>query len=141
MTTPQPPRPHRRRRAVWLVAVVCLPAAAIAGVAGCGDSASRSRGVQIPGANPDRGAELIGSYGCGSCHTVAGVHGADGEVGPPLTDFGKRTYIAGELVNGPDNLERWIQDPQAVEPGTAMPDLGVTAPDARDIAAYLLRQR
>lgn len=139
--TPRATRRRGRRRAVWLVAAVCLPAAAIAGVAGCGDSSSRDRGIQVPGANPDRGAELIGSYGCGSCHTVAGVRGADGQVGPPLTDFGKRTYIAGELVNGPDNLERWIQDPQAVEPGTAMPDLGVTAPDARDIAAYLLRQR
>ncbi|HEX6514769.1 MAG TPA: c-type cytochrome [Nocardioidaceae bacterium] len=87
--------------------------------------------------SPDRGAELIRSYGCGSCHMVPGVDGADGLVGPPLTHFARRSYIAGELPNSEDNLHRWIRDPQAVEPGTAMPDLGVTERDAEDITAYL----
>jgi cytochrome c1 len=86
---------------------------------------------------PERGARLIQQYGCGSCHTVPGVHRADGLVGPPLTRFGARSYIAGALPNNADNLRRWIQDPQSVEPGTAMPDLGVSETDARDIAAYL----
>ncbi|MBQ0896282.1 c-type cytochrome [Micromonospora sp. U56] len=86
---------------------------------------------------PDRGAELIVQYGCGSCHTIPGVNRADGLVGPPLTRFGARSYIAGQLPNNADNLQRWIADPQAVEPGTAMPNLSVTAIDAQDIAAYL----
>ncbi|MFD0819327.1 c-type cytochrome [Micromonospora zhanjiangensis] len=86
---------------------------------------------------PDHGAELIQRYGCGSCHTVPGVDRANGLVGPPLTRFGARSYIAGELPNNADNLRRWIQNPQSVEPGTAMPNLGVTDVDARDIAAYL----
>jgi cytochrome c1 len=93
---------------------------------------------QAPGGNPQRGARLITRYGCGSCHTVPGVRGADALVGPPLIHFGKRSYIAGELTNNADNLRRWIQDPRAVEAGTAMPNLGVTAVDAEDIAAYLL---
>jgi cytochrome c1 len=86
---------------------------------------------------PERGARLIQQYGCGSCHTVPGVDRADGLVGPPLTRFGARSYIAGELANNADNLGRWIQDPQSVEPGTAMPNLGISEVDARDIAAYL----
>lgn len=86
---------------------------------------------------PDRGAELITRYGCGSCHTIPGINRADGLVGPPLTRFGARSYVAGQLPNNADNLRRWISDPQAVEPGTAMPNLGVTAIDAQDIAAYL----
>ncbi|ROT28184.1 cytochrome c family protein [Micromonospora sp. HM5-17] len=86
---------------------------------------------------PERGARLIQQYGCGGCHTVPGVPRAEGLVGPPLTRFGARSYIAGELPNNPENLRRWIQDPQAVEPGTAMPDLGVSETDAQDIAAYL----
>jgi cytochrome c2 len=51
--------------------------------------------------------------------------------------------IAGELPNTPANLTRWIQHPRQVEPRTAMPDLGVNATDAYDIAAYLytLRQQ
>ncbi|MEV4754230.1 c-type cytochrome [Micromonospora sp. NPDC049559] len=86
---------------------------------------------------PERGAKLISQYGCGGCHTVPGVDRAEGLVGPPLTRFGSRSYIAGELPNNEENLRRWIQDPRAVEPGTAMPDLGVSETDARDIAAYL----
>lgn len=86
---------------------------------------------------PDRGAQLIAQYGCGSCHTIPGIGRADGLVGPPLTRFGARSYVAGELPNNADNLQRWITDPQAVEPGTAMPNLGVSAIDAQDIAAYL----
>jgi cytochrome c1 len=62
-------------------------------------------------------------------------------VGPPLTMFAHRAYIAGQLPNQPENLVRWIQDPQGVEPGTAMPDLGVTPAVARDMAAYLYTLR
>ncbi|GIJ26404.1 hypothetical protein Vqi01_15660 [Micromonospora qiuiae] len=86
---------------------------------------------------PERGAALIAQYGCGSCHTIPGIDRADGLVGPPLIRFGSRSYIAGELVNNADNLRHWISDPQAVEPGTAMPNLGVSPLDAQDIAAYL----
>ena len=93
---------------------------------------------QVPGGNPANGAALIASFGCGSCHVVPGVREAVGTVGPPLTDFGRRGFIAGELPNNADNLIRWIMDPQEVEPGTAMPDLGVSEAQARDIAAYLL---
>ena len=92
---------------------------------------------QVPDGNPERGAQLIEQFGCGSCHTVPGIRGADGLVGPPLTRFGARSYIAGELTNNAANLQRWIRDPQAVEPGTAMPNLGVSDVDAQDIAAYL----
>ena len=93
--------------------------------------------TEVPNGDPGRGQELISRYGCGSCHTVPGVKGAGGLVGPPLTRFGSRSYIAGELVNSGPNLQHWVMDPQAVEPGTAMPDLGVNATDAQDIAAYL----
>jgi cytochrome c1 len=72
---------------------------------------------------------------------VPGVRRAHGLIGPPLVHFSRRGYIAGELTNGSSNLQRWIQDPRGVEPGTAMPDLGVTPQDARDIAAYLLGLR
>jgi cytochrome c1 len=41
------------------------------------------------------------------------------------------------LPNTPQNMVRWLRHPQAVSPKSAMPDLGVTEPDARDVAAYL----
>jgi len=91
----------------------------------------------VPDGDADRGKRLIGAYGCGACHVVPGVAGARGTVGPPLTDFGLRAYIAGAVANEPENLIRWIRDPRVIEPGTVMPPVGATAADARDIAAYL----
>ena len=95
----------------------------------------------IPDAHPERGPALIRAYGCAACHTVPGVDGAAGNVGPPLTRFGDRTFIAGMLHNQPGNLMRWIRDPQGVVPGNAMPDMGVGEQDARDIAADLYTLR
>jgi cytochrome c len=86
------------------------------------------------------GRQLIASYGCGSCHSIPGVPGADAKAAPPLDQFYQRTYIAGRLPNTWENLMTWIQDPQSVEPGTAMPNLGVTQDEAYDIAAYLYHQ-
>jgi cytochrome c2 len=87
--------------------------------------------------DPDRGKQALAGFGCGACHQIPGIRGARGSVGPPLTSFATRSYIAGQLVNSPDNLIRWIVDPQKVEPGTAMPNLGVIPAVARDMAAYL----
>jgi cytochrome c1 len=122
-------------RRLWMLGVVLavLPLGAVAGCA----STSPPPPPETRVGRPDRGAKLIAQYGCGSCHTIPGVEQAGGLVGPPLTRFGARSYIAGELPNNADNLQRWITDPQAVEPGTAMPKLGVSAIDAQDIAAYL----
>ena len=84
-----------------------------------------------------RGQQLIYSYNCGSCHIIPGIAEAKGTVGPPLRAFGSRIYISGSLLNSPENLFRWIREPQQVEAGTAMPNLGVTKEQAIDIAAYL----
>lgn len=84
-----------------------------------------------------RGVKELQAYGCGSCHVIPGVPGAVSYVGPPLTDWADRHYIAGSLSNTPENLIRWVREPQAIEPGTAMPNLGVTEQAARDMSAYL----
>ena len=70
---------------------------------------------------------------------ISGV-GADAMAAPPLDHFYARSYIAGRLPNTEQNLVNWIQDPQRIEPGTAMPSLGVTQDEARDIAAYLYHE-
>lgn len=93
------------------------------------------------GGDARRGAALLRRYGCTSCHSVGGVPGASALVGPPLDGVGGRTYVAGVLPNTPDNLVRWIVDPRGVDSLTAMPDVGVTEPHARDIAAYLYTLR
>lgn len=86
---------------------------------------------------PERGRQAIRYHGCASCHTIPGVRGADGLVGPSLEHIASRAYIGGVLPNTPDNLVRWILDPPGVDPQTAMPDLHLSERDARDIAGYL----
>ena len=105
---------------------------------GCQNHTSRQVATpKLAEADEDRGARLIQSYGCGSCHTVPGVNNATGVVGPPLTQFASRVYVAGMVRNTPDNLMDWLRDPQRIVPGNAMPNLGVSVRDARDMAAYL----
>ena len=117
-----------------------LLAAALASA--CGDERYHDEAIaEMVGGAPSRGPALIRSYGCGTCHTVPGVTGANGLVGPPLTGLAQRAYIAGVLPNAPENLVRWIENPKAVDSLTAMPVLGVTPADARDIAAYLYTLR
>jgi cytochrome c2 len=91
----------------------------------------------IPNGKVEQGRAAIEAYGCGSCHTIPGIASADADVGPPLTNFGARTFVAGELSNTPDNLIFFLRNPQLVNPNTDMPDLDLSAEDAAHIAAYL----
>jgi cytochrome c2 len=112
-----------------LVAMVFL-------LSGCGLSAKPGPPTGGHG-DPVRGASAISHYGCGSCHTIARITGAHGLVGPPLSGVGSRLYVAGMLHNTPDNLARWIEHPKSINDRTLMPELGVSAQDATDIAAFL----
>jgi cytochrome c2 len=86
---------------------------------------------------PKRGADLIIANGCGTCHSIPGIAGARGNVGPPLDKIGTRVFIAGMLRNSPDNMVRWLKNPQEVIPGNAMPNMNLNEAQARDITAYL----
>ena len=92
---------------------------------------------QLTGGEPSRGEAAIGRYGCGGCHEIPGIRNARGTVGPPLTGIARRTYLAGRITNSPEGMMRWIQHPQKIEPGNAMPEMQVTEQEARDITAYL----
>lgn len=114
-----------------LAVMLCLAAAA------CG----RGPTVAVTGGDERRGREFMDRYGCGSCHVIPGIARARGHVGPPLDGIAQRSYLAGVLPNTPDNMIMWIRYPQKVDPKTAMPDLGVSDPEARDMAAYLYTLR
>ena len=120
----------------WSVRAAGVIVLAVAAV-GCGSAGPARRAGSVRFGDLDRGRSAIEQYGCGSCHTIPGVRNATALVGPPLNHFGSRSFIAGQLANTPENLMRWLRDPQSVEPGTAMPNLGVTERDAQDIVAYL----
>jgi cytochrome c2 len=121
-------------KSTGLAMLALLPA--VLATAGCEDPLPPPH-LRVAGGDPERGAAAIVTYGCGGCHSIPGIRGARGTVGPPLNDFATRGYVAGVQPNWPRHLVRWIVDPPAISPQTAMPALGVTEQEGRDIAAYL----
>ena len=117
--------------------IAMLLATAIASATAC----RAAEGSVIPGASVERGRQSLAGFGCGSCHEIHGITGAHGKVGPPLDGVASRSIIAGELPNSPENMVRWIRDPVAIEPNTAMPNLQVSEETARDMVAYLYTLR
>ena len=118
------------------LALVCVFASLLFLLNACNQDAERAA-AEMTGGNPSRGRAAISRYGCSTCHTVPGVSGANGLVGPPLSQIASRVYLAGRLQNTPDNMIEWIRNPKGVDEKTAMPNLGVTDYDARDITSYL----
>jgi cytochrome c1 len=133
----------------WSMARLALPVIAVLLLAGIGAAiyrleqsrAARQWAIEITGGDPARAPGLMIASGCAGCHSIPGVPGARGLVGPPLTGLAERVYIAGVIENTPDNLILWIQNARGVDPQTAMPTTGIPERDARDIAAYLYALR
>lgn len=128
-------RPHMGLRRFAILLGIC---ASLIAVTGCGTSGNS---LFVRNGNPQTGKKLLVSYGCIACHEIPGIYRSRGLVGPPLFFYGRRTMIAGELPNTPDNLVRWLMDPPAIEPGTAMPNLGLSKQQALDMTAYLYTLR
>jgi cytochrome c len=74
---------------------------------------------------------------CAACHVIPGVRTARGRVGPSLAGVARRRYIAGRLPNTPGNLRRFLDHPQSIQPGGAMPELELTPQQSTAIADYL----
>jgi len=84
-----------------------------------------------------KGREIFTQSACVGCHTIQGL--SAGVLAPNLTHFGSRkTFAGGLLASTPENLVRWIENPEHVKPGALMPNLGVTGEQSRALAAYLL---
>ncbi|HZH52952.1 MAG TPA: hypothetical protein VEZ16_13855 [Microvirga sp.] len=107
------------------------------GLSACNDAPDRSGLLAIEGGDPERGRSLIQSYGCGTCHTIKGVRGARGRVGPQLENYAQQHLLAGFLPNAPRYLIAWLMDPVALKEDTGMPALGIDEMEARHIASYL----
>jgi cytochrome c2 len=110
----------------------------VALLAGCGRKPPSKE--PLTGGNPQVGQKLIERYGCASCHQIKGVPHAESQVGPSLKEIRSSSYVGGVMPNSAENMMNWIQHPRAINPKTAMPELGVTKGEARDIAAYLYSQ-
>jgi cytochrome c1 len=93
--------------------------------------------AEVADADPRRGQVAIQQNACTACHRIPGIVGPASHTGPALSAMGRRKLIAGVLPNNPENMVRWLRSPQSVSPHSAMPDIGLSDADARDIAAYL----
>jgi cytochrome c len=132
-----------RSRSIWLgslVVIVSVVTAAGGGVAWSARQQAERVARAMTGGDPARAPAIMRRYGCGGCHTIPGLAGADGQVGAPLTGLVHRVYVGGVANNSPDNLIKWIVSPQTFAPRTAMPATGITEAEARDVAAYLYAQ-
>lgn len=126
--------------AMLLAGAVATPIA-MAFVYGEDARQARVTAEAITGGSVSAGREAFDRYRCGSCHTVKHVDAATGQVGPALDGVALRSTVAGKLENSPDKMMHWLRHPQAVVPGNAMPDQGVTERDARDLSAFLYTLR
>jgi mono/diheme cytochrome c family protein len=104
---------------------------------GAGAAPPRADVAPLRAGDVDRGKLALAQYACQACHTIPGITSSSPHVGPPLKGLASRSLIAGKLANTPDNLVLWVRDPKAVKPLTAMPDMGVSEVDARDMVAYM----
>ncbi|MFL6299681.1 MAG: c-type cytochrome [Terriglobales bacterium] len=130
------------RNAITLTVVgIVIVVGVLAHQARSADNYARAEARRLTGGNPERGRDLVSYYGCNTCHTIPGSAGPRATTGPPLDHLAQRVFLAGELPNTSENLQRWIREPHSVEPKTAMPDMGVTEQDAKDLAAFLYTLR
>ena len=135
-----PARPSSASRTTWAVpvAVLVLLLGTVAVLYGIREQRAADRwAMGLTGGDPHRAPALMIRNGCAGCHTIPGVPGARGTVGPKLSGLTDRAYIGGVLPNTPDNLVAWIRDSRAANPRTAMPSTRIPEDQARDIAAYL----
>lgn len=84
------------------------------------------------------GRRIFEGVACINCHSVAGTP-ANGRFGPDLTHLMSRETIAsGAATNTPENLRRWIENPNAIKPGSLMPAMGLNGPQLEAVTAYLV---
>src|ERR1700730_15411122 len=87
------------------------------------------------------GQHIFQTTACINCHAVSGTVG-DGRFGPDLTHLMSReTIAAGAAPNTPENLRLWIQDPDAIKPGSKMPAMGLSDHELEALTAYLATLR
>jgi cytochrome c oxidase subunit II len=83
------------------------------------------------------GRAAFESLSCINCHVIKGTK-AIGKFGPDLSHLASRsTLAAGMITNTPENLKKWINDPQEVKPGCLMPSLKLGGPELDQLVSYL----
>jgi cytochrome c oxidase subunit II len=100
-------------------------------------AAQRRTAAEPTGDQPLRGREIFMRSSCAMCHAIDGTT-AQAMRGPNLTHVASRgTLAAGALTNTPEELKRWIADPQQIKPGTYMPATQLPPEEMDALVGYL----
>jgi cytochrome c oxidase subunit 2 len=84
------------------------------------------------------GRHVFETTACITCHTIAGTS-ANGRFGPDLTHVMSRDTIASGVVpNTPQNIRRWIRNPDDIKPGSRMPAMNLSDQELDAVTAYLV---
>jgi cytochrome c len=125
-------------RWVLIIAAIVVFAAGVISwyVAAANRQDVQRRAAIVTGGDPKHGRLLVRSTGCSGCHEIPAVDGATGTVGPSLASISRRVYI-GTMLNTPEHLIQWLRNPRSIDPMAAMPNVGLSEQQARDVAAFL----
>ena len=107
----------------------------------CGPREQAAAPPAAPASDPrvEQGRALIRQYGCQACHTIPGMEGMGGAIGPSLAGVASRpTLSSGSVQNTPANLAQYIQNPTSLDPQSTMPPIAATDAEVEAIAAFLL---
>jgi cytochrome c oxidase subunit II len=95
----------------------------------------------VEDANVSAGRSAFLVQSCINCHRVRGTS-AQGTYAPDLTHLmSRKTLASGMVPNTPENLRRWVADPQTIKPGCLMPAFGLSDQERDEIVRYLLTLR
>lgn len=87
--------------------------------------------------NDSAGRVVFETHACINCHTIRGTT-ANGTFGPDLTHLMSRSTLAsGVISNTPQNLERWIADPDSIKSGSLMPAMRLSPDELQQVTDYL----
>ncbi len=91
--------------------------------------------VEVP--TPMNGKDTFLSLACINCHTVQGVT-HQGGFGPDLTHLMSRDTIAsGAAENTPENLTKWLLNPNSIKDGCLMPNMMLTENQVASLVEFL----
>jgi cytochrome c oxidase subunit 2 len=104
------------------------------------DFAAWVRAQQRPALQDEKagaGKHVFETTSCINCHAVSGTP-ADGRFGPDLGHLmSRKTIASGAAENTTANLRLWIQNPDAIKPGSLMPAMKLSDADLDAVTAYL----
>lgn len=91
------------------------------------------------GSLEEEGLAIFTGTECATCHNVDGLSPLANPIGPDLTHFASRSAFAGAVLelDEPGELERWLENPPEIKPGSFMPDLDLTQAEIDALAAWL----